>query len=125
MAQQALLPDEGLERSRILTCPHPVSCWNGSWPIQLILHSLFTHLASPLNSKPPASSRPLRPLPAYSCPAHSRIICFYCSQGSGSSYVLSPYFQLLVPFCNSSPRASSFYSPVPTPGEARGFWATF
>lgn len=42
------------------------SCWTGFWPIRIILHSLFTHLASPLNSKLSACSRPLRPLPACS-----------------------------------------------------------
>lgn len=42
------------------------SCWTGSWPIRIILHSLFTHLAPLLNSKLSACSRPLRPLPACS-----------------------------------------------------------
>ena len=63
---QAPLPDEEQEFLWILTCPRPISCWNGSWPIRIILHSLFTHLASLLNSKLSASSRPLRPLPAHS-----------------------------------------------------------
>lgn len=34
------------------------SCWTCFWPIRVILHSLFTHLASPLNSKLSACSRP-------------------------------------------------------------------